>query len=165
EITIYSNEAKATPIMAKNKDLSFSISQNSNVVAKNNWQELIKDDKTPPRPFTITLNQDPNLFGGQKFISFITNDDQTGIAYYEVLEGEFPPEKAEYQYVLQDQQKIEKIEVVAYDRAGNKRIAVLQNDHGSLLLNILWLILILVIVRLFWLVYNSQKKLEKNDLL
>ena len=162
---IYSNEAKATSIIAENKDLSFSISENGNVVTKNNWQELIEKDKTSPQPFTVTLNQDPNLFEGQKFISFTTSDDGTGIAYYEVREGNFPPEKAETQYVLQDQQKIEKIEVIAYDRAGNKRIGTLQDQKNSLFLDILWLILILVIVRLIWLVYNSQKKLEKNGLL
>ena len=143
--TVYLNDGKAAAVIARTQDLGLSIAQN-NSGAKNNWQELIKNDRIPPKPFSLSLYQDPNLFNGQKFISFMTSDDETGVAYYEVKEGEFLPERAETNYVLQNQEVVEPIEVRAYDQAGNLRVEKLGTVWNQKFLLLIFGLILLVLV-------------------
>ncbi len=154
---VYNNDGQGVATIAKGKDLVFVIPAKGESGLKNNWEELLKQDKTPPRPFTVYLNQDSDLFNGQKFISFVTSDNETGVDYYEIREGKFPPEKAENQYVLQSQTKTEKVEVIAYDRAGNKRSATLSGEDSSQFAKVLWLVLILAVVRLLWMIWRRLR--------
>lgn len=144
----YLNNEKATPIVVAGNQLSFSISKTDRVEMRNDWQILVASDKIPPQPFTITLNQDSSLFGGQKFISFMTSDNETGIAYYEVKEGKLPPERAEMQYVLQDQNIKNDVIVTAYDLAGNKRKSALKTTVPANYFSLVFLILVIVVVLL-----------------
>lgn len=109
------------------------------------WKNQIRDDKIQPEPFIIELRRDPDIFNGQYYIIFNTNDKQSGIDRYEVLEiktGEkvgvareltwqeklFKKEVtapnwkiAEMPYVLEDQSLSSTIKVRAIDKAGNER--------------------------------------------
>jgi hypothetical protein len=85
------------------------------------------DDRTPPEPFTPILAQDPTIFDGAWFLSFATQDKDSGIDHYEIrettwwrgggwTEGASP-------YLLKRQDPSRPIFVKAIDRAGNERVA------------------------------------------
>ncbi|MCP6718033.1 MAG: hypothetical protein KJI70_00595 [Patescibacteria group bacterium] len=87
------------------------------------WQELLKGDVTIPESFLIILEQSPGVFEGKYFITFSTTDKQTGIAHYEVQEGEREWKRADSPYLLEDQGLNDTIRVKAIDKAGNEYIA------------------------------------------
>jgi len=92
-------------------------------------------DLTPPETFEPQVSEDKNIFGGNYFLAFATQDKGSGIDHYEVLETEqFGSFKslfsknnqwvvAESPYLLQDQSLKSDIYIKAIDRAGNERIA------------------------------------------
>lgn len=160
---VYLNDEEATPVIATGQNLSFSVAETGKTEMRNDLQALIVSDKTPPQPFVVTLNQEPSLFNGQKFISFATIDNETGVAYYEVKEGQLPPERAEIQYVLQDQNIQNNVVVTAYDLAGNKREAILQLtapvSYFRIFVSVLAVIAVLLLVAVS---YRVIKKKHKN---
>ena len=89
---------------------------------KNEWQEELMKDKTPPEVFKIEINQDPSIFDGKYFIVFSTTDKQTGLDYYEVKEGESSWQRAASPYLLEDQGLRSIIRVRAVDKANNHLI-------------------------------------------
>lgn len=101
------------------------------------WYKELKEDKTPPEPFKIEIAQDPQIFEGKYFITFLTADKQTGIDYYEVRES---PQRLTLRgakwikaggppYLLQDQTLSSIIEVQAIDKAGNERLTKIKPEY------------------------------------
>lgn len=110
------------------------------------WRDVVNNDKISPEPFVIELHSNPDVYSGEYYIIFHTNDKQTGVDYYEVLEirpkekiGDkkirslldyFKREKpslvgwrrAETPYLLEDQKMKSTIKVRAVDKAGNERM-------------------------------------------
>ena len=105
------------------------------------WREIVQADTTPPEPFSIQLDRDPNVFRGDYFITFNTTDKQSGIATFEVMEEPLseqhyfrfgavgaPWVEAQSPYRLRDQTLNSTIRVRATDKAGNEYIATLVPD-------------------------------------
>ena len=108
---------------------------------KNEWLEILRSDEVSPERFSIGLEQNRNLFGGEYFIVFSTTDKQSGLDFYEVRESDQErtqfkvdsPYKArwipaESPYPLEDQNLRSLIRVRAVDKAGNERIEELVPD-------------------------------------
>mgnify|MGYP001024021545 FL=1 len=126
----YMNDGQGTSIDTSKQALTIEVQDAvEGAVAKDNWQELLVADHTPPEPFVINLYQDPEAHDGQKFIDFYASDNQTGIAYYEVLEGDLPAVRSGSPYILQNQQAPIKVSVIAHDKAGNLRAATYKVDE------------------------------------
>lgn len=114
----------------------------------------IADDEAP-EPFVIHLAQDSKIFDGQWFIAFSTLDKGSGIDHYDVredLNGKGEWVRAESPYALKDQSRTRTISVRAVDRAGNKRMSVLEapislpsTSSSPYLLSIILVILLLSI--------------------
>ena len=118
-------------------------------IPRDEWQEELEKDKTPPEPFEIEINQEPSIFDGKYFIIFNTADKQTGIDYYEVKEGKGEWRKAVSPYLLEDQSLEGIIKVRAVDKAGNERIAEYE-PANVFLYWIIILILILIGAGIIW---------------
>ena len=102
------------------------------------WFEMVRQDTTPPQPFTIEVVKNPGVFGGKYYIVFSAVDKESGIDHYEVYEKEldddflarllwFDRAKEFWQniaspYVIKDQSLNSIIMVKAIDKAGNERI-------------------------------------------
>lgn len=85
-------------------------------------EDIEKKDNVKPNKFEILIGQDPRVFNGQKFISFFTTDQDSGIDHYEVKEGGNNFKVAQSPYLLSDQEKMRTaVRVRAYDGAGNYR--------------------------------------------
>ncbi len=92
----------------------------------------VAEDTEPPEQFIPQIAQDPNIFSGDRFLVFATQDKQSGIDHYEVLETRTYLEDeemgvwevAESPYRIKDQRLKNLVYVRAIDRAGNTRVAI-----------------------------------------
>ena len=127
---------------------------------KQEWQELLKGDTVAPEPFIIILEQDPVIFEGKYFITFSTTDKQTGIAHYEIQEGEKEWKRTNSPYLLEDQGLNDTIRVKAIDKAGNKYVAEYVPTIGKIKPLFYWIITLIILVGtgLIWLKKKKQRK-------
>lgn len=86
-------------------------------------EEGEKDKKKPER-FEILFGKDPRVFGGERFISFFTTDEGSGLEHYEVKLGRGPYKIAQSPYLIKDIPPRTVIMVRAYDGTGNYRESV-----------------------------------------
>lgn len=103
--------------------------------------ELTKlHDTIAPHPFTAHRARDTALFDGEWFVSFATQDKESGVDHYEVAERRGFPlprflqalltfEVATSPYALKDARAY--VYVKAVDKAGNTRLSILPPEKGS----------------------------------
>lgn len=113
----------AAKLSFKNLDLNISAPSQTPTDA---WQSELSADQIPPEKFEITPTRDPRIFDNQYFIYFSTTDKQTGVAYYEVSEGDGAWTRATSPYLLKNQKLDVVIRVRAVDWAGNQTLAQYQ---------------------------------------
>ncbi|MEK7503537.1 MAG: cohesin domain-containing protein, partial [Patescibacteria group bacterium] len=113
------NDGLGTSAKLSSKGSTLTILPGVSSTPKQEWQEELAKDSTPPEIFKIEINQVSSAFNGKYFIIFFTTDRQTGLDYYEVKEGERDWVKTAGPYVLKDQGLRSIIKVRAVDKAGN----------------------------------------------
>lgn len=124
-----------------------------------NDTRIVRNDITPPEPFTVSLERDEVLFGNRYFIVFNAQDKQSGVRYYEVQEGGGKWQQTESPYELKDQSRTNRVLVKAVDGAGNVRIVEAvpgKESHRDT-----WILGIGSLLLLFgclWLYYRRQHK-------
>ena len=116
------NDGFGTSAKLTTKGATFKIVPTRLEPLEEDWYQEIKKDATPPELFEIEIHQDPAIFEGKYFITFLTADKQTGLDHFEVKEGERDWKRAESPYLLEDQDLQSIIKVKAVDKAGNERI-------------------------------------------
>ncbi len=85
-------------------------------------KKSVSSDNIPPLAFPVEVFQTKELYGGRKYLSYKSIDEQTGIDRYEVSEGDGPWIRTGGEYVLSKQSGYEKVRIRAIDRAGNVRV-------------------------------------------
>lgn len=146
DIEILRNDGAGGEEPTTTKQLSLSISQKPS----GGYKEL--DDTVPPEPFTASLGDDSQLFGGRSYLAFMAADKGSGIERYAVAESRLPSflfslfpllwNDATSPYVLLDQYRTSTVYIKAVDRAGNERVSTyppqrLFNVYEAILLGIL----------------------------
>lgn len=157
KILAYLNDGLGTGVELS-RDVSVINIGSSKGSPKDNWAEIISNDNTAPLKFEVVLNQDANLFDGKKFISFETTDAESGIDYYEVMEGSYPLVRSGTNYVLIEQDKDLKVVVYAYDKAGNFQVATLDNQTPINWVGIAIVILLVVTLRKVFLKFRNKNR-------
>lgn len=121
-ISVYANDGKGTKVPVDLKGLNIVVTtRKSGTAIQNDWSSVVSSDITPPNDFVIVLGQDSTMFDGKKFAFFSALDNQSGIAYYEVTENTNKTVRSGSTYVLQNQTGPLTLNVIAYDKAGNKK--------------------------------------------
>ena len=163
--SVYLNDGKGTKDEVSVKNLVIDVlSKKSDSQSVDDWNNLTSNDKTPPEPFEIYLGQEGSVFDGKKFLSFSTTDKQSGIAYYEVIEGDLPPVRSIDTYILQEQNKSVKVTIIAYDSALNARESIYMysptpdNVSYPIIIIIVFVLLILVFV-----IYKRRRDFPPNE--
>lgn len=163
EDTVKIQEAKTLLNDGKGTEASISTSNLQLVVSKEVPLSQISPikiiDTDPPEPFEPMISQDPEIFNGQYFLVFLTQDKRTGIDHYEILEKgqkgslqslirEEKWQTGESPYLFKDQKLKSYIYVKAIDKAGNERIATLppQNSLRWYENYFVWLAILIIIV-------------------
>jgi uncharacterized protein YpmB len=160
-LSVFSNDGKGTKLPVTMKDFNITVvAKKQGVPAQNDWASIVSQDITPPEKFIIVLGQDKNLFEGKKFAFFSAVDNQSGIDHYDVSENGGAVVKSGSTYVLQDQGDNVKLNVVAYDKAGNKQIGSYEGAPNKI--NTIWIVVAIVVVILV--VLRFYKKSKRNKL-
>lgn len=89
------------------------------------------EDEDLPEAFVPVISSSPELFDGQWFLVFATQDKGSGVSYYEVCEGRSRCVRAESPYALRYQALDRAIVVKAFDTFGNVRIVELAATYPS----------------------------------
>jgi hypothetical protein len=165
DMAVFANDGKATRVPTDFKSLTIKVlPKNDSVAPENDWLNLVTSDKTSPEPFTILVGKDPSLSGGKRFAFFTAVDNQSGISYYEVSEDGRPPVRSGSTYVLQNQNDkvTPNLVVTAYDKAGNKTVAVYKKPVATLFgLSLKLIIAILVVIIILFFIFRRIIKVKK----
>lgn len=158
-IAVYVHDGTGTKDEVRVRDLVIDVlPKKSDSQSVDDWNNLVSNDTTPPEPFEIYLGQEGSVFEGKKFLSFSTTDKQSGVAYYEVIEGDLPPVRSSGTYILQEQNKPVKVTVIAYDSAGNTRESVYISASPNY---VIYLVIIIFVLLIF--VFVIYKKRKRNE--
>ncbi len=135
------HDGYGTPAPLRLQDVTITLDGMVGTQVQDTWRDDVQSDTDIPSDFAITLTKDDVAFNGDYFIVFNSNDKQSGIDHYEVMEEPFaefskfkwgradaPWEKVESPYVLKDQTLNSTIRVKAIDKAGNTRVVTLVPD-------------------------------------
>ncbi len=132
------NDGKGTKAPLRLKGATINLLDFAGSSREDNWSDRVNDDDVPPSDFVITLTKEESVFSGKYFIVFNSQDKQSGIDHYEVMEEPFdefylfkwgrldaPWVRSESPYVLKDQTLNSTIRVKAIDKASNETIVTL----------------------------------------
>jgi len=140
------------------------------IISKSSEEErpmLEFTENIPPEPFTPIISRSGEIYGGNYFLIFSTQDKNSGIDRYEVSEGEEPFRIAQSPYLLRNQRLDEGIRVKAVDKAGNERMEIALAEKEAeedkfkkeiLFFSALLLLAILVIFAKY--VYNKIRRIK-----
>lgn len=160
-LSVFSNDGKGTKLPVTTKDLTINvIAKKQGAPSQNDWSSIVSQDITPPEKFIIVLGQDNNLFDGKKFAFFSAVDNQSGIDHYDVSENGGAVVRSGSTYVLQNQGENVRLDVVAYDKAGNKQTS--SYNPSATKNNTTWIIVVVVLV--LFIVFRSYRKSKRNKL-
>ncbi len=160
-VSVFLNDGKGTKVPVQLKGV------NINVVAKkpstnnqNDWVSIVSQDTIPPEDFIIVSGQESNLYNGKKFVYFSAIDNQSGIDHYDVSENGGPVVKTGSVYVIQNQDQDVRLVVTAYDKAGNKKVSVLEPGKTSSWITVVVIVAFLIII---FFIYRKFRKSKKNN--
>ena len=121
--SVYLNDGKGTKDEVSVKNLVIDVlPKKLDSRSVDDWNNITSKDKTPPEFIEAIISQDSYVFDNQYFVSFFAVDKDSGIAYYEIKEGERDFVRAESPQLLQDQSFKSIVQIKAVDKAGNERI-------------------------------------------
>lgn len=107
--------------------------------------------KTATSELVVEVGSDPSVFDGARFVSFYGGDTGSGIAYYEVAEGDMSPVRAENTYVLRSDASKVTVTAVAPDGTRiSKSVSTTESSRGLVLVFVLGFVLALLIGLYFW---------------
>lgn len=150
DFRVLANDGEGSLISSKVKPLSF------NVLESLGMDSLIYDD-TAPEDFSVILSTSSSLFDGKYFISFLSQDKESGIEKYQVKEGFFGKfEDAKSPYLLKNQSLRKNIYVKAQDRNGNVRLVKFKAVY-PLFANKKYIIIAIIVLLLIYALYKKKK--------
>ncbi len=165
-MSVFANDGNGTKIPPQLKDFTLTVvPAKTGSIAINDWSNTVATDTVPPAPFIIVPGQDQSLFAGKKFAFFSAVDNQSGIDHYDVSENGGPAVRSGSMYVFQDQSGNAVLNVVAYDKAGNKTIAMYpaaSTGNGIAWSSIIVVVLVLVVIYFIYKVLRAKSKKNKN---
>jgi len=140
----YLNDGKATPVGININNLKVSITQ-ATATPVDELSDIVINDTKKPQNLTANIGRDDSLFDGKRFLTFSAIDNESGIDYYAVKEGNRALVRSGSIYVLQNQDKLEPVIVVAYDKAGNSRKILIRQKENNLV-NYSWYSLLIIVL-------------------
>lgn len=148
KVAVLLNDGKGTADVARNTEFSFVVLNKTATTSS-----FVLEDTTPPEKFTPLVARDVEMFNGQWFLVFETQDKQSSIEHFDVKESFFPLIFGEWKssaspYVLENQNLEKFISVRAVDEFGNERVITISPTNAfSLYIKFaLWFILIVFFV-------------------
>ncbi|HOX61018.1 MAG TPA: hypothetical protein PLV72_03375 [Candidatus Magasanikbacteria bacterium] len=139
---VFLNDGNGTEVSVNSVKARISDEQDTPISAPTSTVNLVqKNDAYPPEDFSPLIATEAEMYSGQKFIVFATEDKNSGMDHYEILESDFAWRQkngtirplsvgkwkiVESPYVLRDQDLKSYVFVRAIDRMGNVREVVME---------------------------------------
>ena len=167
--SIYLHDGKGTKDEVSVKNLVIDVlPKKFDSRSRDDWNTITSNDKTPPEFVEAIISRDSYVFNNQYFVSFFAVDKNSGIAYYEIKEGDRDFIRAESPYLLRDQSFKSTVQIKAVDKAGNENIVTPELvsvpipgiPYKTYLIWIFVTLMILAII--FWLWRIRAAGLQKN---
>lgn len=117
-------------------------------------------DRTTPQDFQPIVTKEDSVFGGKFILLFASHDLASGIARYDVQEGEAVRENVTSPYVLKNQSRKNIIRVIAIDKAGNTKASTIPADPQKTSYAI-YVILIFLLTVILFMAFRIRKKTRK----
>jgi len=118
-MSLFANDGNATRVSATLQPFTLTVLPSTGAPTTDVWTSTIASDNTEPKNLTAIFGQDSAAYDGKRFVSISAQDDESGVAYFEVQEGDYPAVRSGNVYVLRDQANTKAVVVTAYDNAGN----------------------------------------------
>ncbi len=134
DVTVLKHDGLGTPV----SNISYKIAR-VRMLKSSHVQDTVPTQKDilPPEGFTPLVAHDESVFGGRWFVSFMTHDKQSSVAYYQVREYRMPFlalfsqwVTTESPYPLFDQERKSTIQVRAIDTYRNEYVAELRPENA-----------------------------------
>ncbi len=166
------NDGKGSEVPLNISNISFLVAEEEYFGTISGEAKKAEDlDYDPPEYFTPIVSQDANIFSGQWFVSFNTQDKGSGLKAYYVFESLIEKEtidkndwqEASSPYLLKDQKLESYIYIKAVDRAGNERVVFvppsnIEKSSFNYLYYTFPLLLLLVIYISFKFLWTKKEK-------
>lgn len=117
---VYLHDGLGTPAALSLKGTTLAL-VSTPTESSNPWLSQVKDDTTPPEPFTVQVESTRDVLSGKYYAVFSTVDKQSGLDHYEILEDGVWS-RVTSPHVLKDQSLDSGVQVRAIDKAGNIRL-------------------------------------------
>ncbi len=178
QVLLHDGTGNPAPLSLQEAHINLADTAGSQI--QDTWKDDVRSDTELPSDFTVTLTKDDFAFNEEYFIVFNSNDKQSGIDHYEVMEEPFaefaafkwgradaPWVETESPYVLKDQTLNSTIRVKAIDKAGNIRVVTLVPDTALRSMSLDMLIttivvagvILLVSVLVFYALWKRKQRL------
>lgn len=161
DMKAYDNDGKATPIVVSSAPLTVTIGLSTGGEKKNQWQDIIAHDNTPPGDFNVTIGRESSVFDGKKFMAISAVDTESGIDYFEVAEGDQLAVRSGMTYVLRDQSESSPITVSAVDKAGNRGSILLNPNAGKKNFKV-WIGIAILVLLAGYVAFRRFKSMKKK---
>ena len=123
DFALFLSDGQGTRLSPQARQLTLNIRERpAQVSPRDEWKDFIGGDATPPEFIEAIISKDQSIFDGKYFVSFFATDKDSGIAYYEIKEGERDFSRAMSPYVLEDQTLEGGLQIKVVDAAGNEQI-------------------------------------------
>jgi len=168
DFSVYLHDGKGTKDEVHVKNLVIDVlPKKPDAQSVDDWNNITSNDTTPPQPFEIYLGQEGSVFDGKKFLSFSTTDEQSSVAYYEVIEGDLPPVQSSGTYILQEQHTSAKVTIIAYDSAGNARESIYSYIYSPTPYTVSYpriiiMVIIIILLIFVFVIYKKRRGFPKN---
>jgi len=163
-IIVFANDGQGTKLPVTASGLTIKVEESDTGSAeRDEWADLVNQDKENPSFLLITLGREPSMFEGKRFAFFTAIDGQSGISYYEVSEDGNPAVRSGSMYVLsnQDDSIIPNLVVTVYDKAGNKTTAIYKTPGFAILGIPLYFFIVFAVIFIIWVLFRIIKRNKK----
>ncbi|MDI6820983.1 MAG: hypothetical protein QMD65_02265 [Patescibacteria group bacterium] len=148
----YLNDGAGSNALVLRESLDYSLKNNSFIGIV---------DNTAPQAFSPQFFQDINFFDNKPVVIFETEDNESGISYYEIKEitgsGIIDWHAAESPYVLNE--GVKEIQIKAVDNFGNERIETFNAEKTNLSSeSVLLFVLVIAIIAVAYIIILKWRK-------
>ena len=118
---VYLNDGFGTSVSPKVTSAAISLAATP-TQKENPWLAQVKSDTILPEPFDVEVQSTKGVFSGHYYLVFSTEDKQSGVDHYELLEHA-GWKTVTSPYEVRDASLLQQLRLKAVDKAGNERIA------------------------------------------
>jgi hypothetical protein len=150
--TVYLNDGKGTKANLKFNNALVNISSEKIEIT-----EFLIIDTTPPETLEAIISSSKDVYDGKYFVVFAAKDNDSGLDYIEIKEGDEPWVRAESPYLLKNQKLDKDVLIKVVDKNGNTRIETLKLKQYQLIKKGIYVVVLILVILAVWTIFKKRK--------